>query len=81
MRTTVIATLLCVALAGPALAMRCPTEMSKIDEALQSNADLSEAELQEVQDLRAEGERLHDADQHAESVAALDQAKRILGIE
>lgn len=81
MKTTILATFLCIALASPALANRCPKDMAKIDEALQAGTTLSEADLQQVQDLRAEGERLHVAGKHKESVAALDKAKQILGIQ
>lgn len=81
MKTTLIAAAFCLALASPALAMQCPTDMAAIDEALQGDVSVSEAELQQVRDLRAEGERLHEAGQHAESVAALAKAKQILGIE
>lgn len=77
-RTLLTATALTF-LAGPAFAFHCPADMAKIDAALQS-AQLSEAELEQVKALRAEGERQHQAGDHAASVATLAQAMQILGI-
>ena len=76
---TILAATLALALAGPALANRCPMEMAAIDAALQT-AQLSEADLARVQELRATGEELHNAGDHPGSEAALDEAKSILGI-
>lgn len=70
-----------LALSGSyALANSCPKEMKAIDAAL-PNAKLSEAQTNEVKKLRAEGEALHKAGNHAESMAALGKAKTILGIK
>jgi hypothetical protein len=63
-----------------ALAGRCPKEMKAIDAALPA-AKLSSAQMSEVKTLRADGETLHKAGKHAESSAALDKAKAILGIK
>jgi hypothetical protein len=78
MRTT-LAFLLAFAMASPALASRCPMEMAAIDAALQT-AQLSEADMAKVRELRARGEELHNAGDHAGSVEALDEAKALLGI-
>ena len=67
-------------LATPAFAFQCPADMAAIDEALQTAA-LSEEQKQRVQELRAEGERLHEEGRHQESVDTLAQAKDLLGIE
>jgi hypothetical protein len=67
-------------LSAPAGAFQCPSEMAKIDEALQT-AELTDEQRQQVTDLRAEGERLHAEGSHQESVDTLAQAKEILGIE
>lgn len=67
--------------AAPALAAHCPMDMAKIDEALASGTELSDAELTEVEALRAEGEELHKAGDHAASVEKLGEAMEILGIE
>ena len=66
--------------AGIALAHNCPNEMKAIDAALPS-AKLDAAKMSEVKKLRAEGEQLHKAGKHAESMAALGKAKGILGVK
>lgn len=67
--------------AGTALAAHCPMEMKSIDEALAKNPKLSEAQMAEVKKYRAEGEAQHKAGQHAESVATLAKAQKILGVK
>ena len=62
-----------------AFASSCPKQMKAIDAAM-SKASLSTAKKGEVQKLRADGERLHKAGKHAESMDALNKAKAILGI-
>jgi hypothetical protein len=66
--------------AGAALAHNCPNEMKAIDAALPA-AKLDAAKMSEVKKLRAEGEQLHKAGKHAESMAALGKAKGILGVK
>ena len=63
-----------------AFAMHCPADMKKIDEALGKHPTLSEAQMSEVKKLRAEGETLHKAGKHQESVDTLGKAMKILGI-
>ncbi len=63
-----------------AFAHSCPKEMKAIDAAL-PNAKLSASQKSEVQKLRAEGENLHKAGKHSESMAALGKAKGILKIK
>lgn len=53
--------------------------MAAIDAALPT-ATLSEADLAKVKDLRAQGEKLHAAGDHAGSEAALNEAKKILSM-
>jgi hypothetical protein len=69
------------AVAGSAAAMHCPMDMKKIDEALAKNPSISSAQLSEVKKLRAEGEALHNAGKHQESVNTLGKAMQILGIQ
>jgi hypothetical protein len=64
-----------------AFAMHCPADMKKIDEALAKNPKLSEAQMSEVKKLRADGEALHKAGKHQESVDTLGKAMNILGIQ
>jgi hypothetical protein len=66
--------------AGFALAHNCPNEMKAIDAALPT-AKLTAAQAGEVKKLRAEGEQLHKAGKHAESMSALGKAKGVLGIK
>jgi hypothetical protein len=68
------------ALAGAAWANSCPREMKAIDAAL-PKAKLDSKQMAEVKKLRAEGEQLHKAGKHSESMAALGRAKGILGIK
>jgi len=63
-----------------AFAFHCPMDMKKIDEALGKNPQLSEAQMSEVKKLRADGEELHKAGKHQESVDTLAKAMKILGI-
>jgi hypothetical protein len=64
-----------------ALAFHCPADMKKIDEALSKNPKLSEAQMAEVKKYRAEGETLHKAGKHQDSVDTLAKAMKILKIE
>ena len=63
-----------------AFAFHCPADMKKIDEALSKSPALNEAQMSEVKKLRAEGETLHKAGKHQESVDTLGKAMKILGI-
>lgn len=65
---------------GTALAFHCPADMKKIDAALAAQPKLSEAQLAEVKKLRAEGEELHKAGKHQESIDTLAKAMKILSI-
>jgi hypothetical protein len=80
MRKIVIVAVALALGAGPAFAGSCPLHMKKIDDALPS-AKLSDAQMAEVKKLRAEGEALHKAGKHTESVDALAKAEKILGIK
>jgi len=66
--------------AGGASAMHCPQDMKQIDAALAANPKLSAEQMSQVKKLRAEGEQLHKAGKHQESVDTLGRAKKILGI-
>jgi hypothetical protein len=65
---------------GTAFAMHCPADMKKIDEALAKNPKLSAEQLAEVKKQRAEGETLHKAGKHQESVDTLGKAMKTLGV-
>jgi hypothetical protein len=66
--------------ASLAWAHNCPNELKAIDAAL-PNAKLDASKAAEVQKLRAEGEQLHKAGKHSESMATLGKAKDILGVK
>lgn len=66
---------------GTAFAMHCPKEMKSIDDALAKNPKLSEAQMKDVKKHRAEGEALHKSGKHAESLAELAKAQKLLGVE
>lgn len=62
-----------------AFAHNCPNEWKAIDAAL-PKAKLDAKQAAEVKKLRAEGEKLHKAGKHSESMATLGRAKKMLGI-
>ncbi len=64
-----------------AFAFHCPADMKKIDEALAKNPQLSSQQMAEVKKYRAEGETLHKAGKHQESVDTLARAMKILNIK
>mgnify|MGYP006206946321 CR=1 FL=1 len=64
---------------GAAMAHGCPGEMKAID-AKMSMANLSAADMAKVKSLREDGEKFHKAGKHDESMKALGEAKKILGI-
>jgi hypothetical protein len=81
MRLRTLIAALMFALAGSAFANHCPLDMKKIDEALAKNPSLSEAQMSDVKKWRAEGESLHKAGKHAESVETLGKAMKVLEIK
>jgi hypothetical protein len=66
--------------AGLALAHNCPNEMKAIDAKLATNPQLSAADATKVKQLRADGEAAHKAGKHDDSMKALGEAKKMLGI-
>ena len=77
-RNIIVAVSLALA-SSVAFANSCPKEMKAIDAALPT-AKLSNAQMTEVKKLRADGESLHKAGKHSESMDALGKAKKILKI-
>jgi hypothetical protein len=61
---------------GSAFASSCPKHMKAIDAAL-PNAKITSAQMADVKKYRAEGEALHKAGKHAESMEALSKAEKI----
>ena len=66
---------------GTALAFHCPKDMKAIDEALAKKPTLSQADADAVKKYRAEGEVLHNAGKHQESVDTLAKAMKILDVK
>jgi hypothetical protein len=77
---TLLAALTFAVASGAAMAAHCPMDMKAIDEALAKNPSLSAEQLADVKKYRAEGEALHKAGKHKESVETLGKARQILGI-
>ncbi len=67
--------------ASAALAFHCPADMKKIDEAMAKNPKLSAQQAAEVKKARADGEALHKAGKHKESVETLAKAMKILNVK
>jgi hypothetical protein len=65
--------------AGSAMAFHCPTKMKAIDEELAKNPKLSAADMAAVKKHRTEGEALHKAGKHQESVDVLAKALETIG--
>ena len=64
-----------------AFAFHCPADMKKIDEALAKNPKLTDAQMAEVKKQRADGEALHKAGKHQESVDTLAKAMKTLNVK
>ena len=62
-----------------AFAFHCPADMKAIDAAL-PKATLTDAQMAEVKKYRADGEALHKAGKHQESVDTLAKARKLLKI-
>lgn len=57
----------------------CPGEMRAIDAKVPS-ANLPVADMSKVKALREEGEKLHKEGKHTDSMKALAEAKKLLGV-
>ena len=64
-----------------AFAFHCPMDMKKIDEAMAKKPKLTAEQTAEVKKYRAEGETLHKAGKHQESVDTLAKAMKILNLK
>lgn len=78
--TIVSAALAAVLVAAPAWASSCPRHMGEIDAKLATNPQVAQQTLDQAKQLRAQGEELHKAGKHAESMEALAAAKKLLGM-
>jgi hypothetical protein len=64
-----------------AFAFHCPADMKKIDAALGKNPKLSAQQAADVKKFRTDGEALHKAGKHQDSVDTLAKAMKILDIK
>ena len=80
LHTAIVATGLALA-SGAAFAFHCPADMKKIDAALAANPKLTATQLAEVKQQRAEGEALHKAGKHQDSVDTLAKAMKTLNVK
>jgi hypothetical protein len=74
-----LATVLAFA-SGAAMAHGCPGEMKAIDAKLATQPKLAAADMDKVKKLRADGEAAHKAGKHDDSMKALGEAKKLLGL-
>ena len=70
-----------LAASGSAFAFHCPADMAKIDAALAKNPKLTDAQMADVKKSRADGEALHRAGKHQESVDTFAKAMKILDVK
>jgi len=80
MKRTTLAAILALS-TSTAFAFHCPADMKKIDEAMAKSPKLSAAQASEVKKARADGEALHKAGKHQESVDTLGKAMKILNVK
>lgn len=79
---SVLAAVAALSLATPAVAFQCPSDVKKIDAALEGDKGkmLSDEQRAQVKELRDKGEELHQSGSHQESVDTLAKAKEMLGL-
>lgn len=70
-----VAAIVLLGMASPALAGHCPKDIKKINAALANQTDAKAANLLN------KGKKLHKAGKHDESLEALHQAMKMLGIK
>ena len=78
-KTSSVAAALALA-SGAALANNCPNEMKAIDAKRATTPSISAADSAKIKVLRADGEAAHKAGKHDDSMKALGEAKKMLGI-
>jgi hypothetical protein len=77
---SLLATLALASCTGLAFAHNCPNEMKAIDAKLAGDSKLKAEDAAKVKELRAKGEADHKAGKHDDSMKALAEAKKLLGI-
>ena len=77
MKMLVMALALIGLAAGPAFAFQCPLLLKQIQDA---TAGKSDASSKKAMELAAEGEKLHKEGKHAESVAKMEEAAKVINL-
>ncbi len=81
MMKTLVSALTAVALlVSPAMANQCPLLIKQLNDAL-TKMKADDPKAKQGKALIAEAQNLHDAGQHAESVAKADEAAKVLGVK
>ena len=76
-----VAVLILIGMASPAYAKHCPKDAKIINEALGKATGLSSVQMTMIKELRDKGMALHSSGKHAESIKALHEATKLLGVE
>ena len=79
MKSLLAAGTVLIALAGPAFANECPTQIKKAQDALNTST-LDEAAKTKITEHIATAQSQHDSGQHDESLATLKDTMQLLGI-
>ncbi len=75
-----IALAVLIGMASPAFAKHCPKDAKIIDQAMSKATGLSKMQMTEVKALHDKGLALHKSGKHGESIKALHEATKILGV-
>ena len=81
MRVQIVAAAAALLFSSAAFAFHCPADMKKIDDAMAKSPKLTAEQTADVKKYRAEGEALHKAGKHQESVDTLAKAMKILNVQ
>ena len=81
MRRLLIGAAVLVALAAPASANQCPTQIAQLTEHLRQHGSMMKPEqIARVQQLRTQAEEAHRQGRHAEATEAVGQAHAAMGM-
>ena len=80
MKTILVASAVVVAMASPALANHCPNDLKIVDQAMSKMSGMNKMKMTELKTLRDQGDAFHKSGKHAESIKALHDAAKILGV-
>jgi hypothetical protein len=79
MKKIILAAVMAFGISTPVFAGSCPSIMAKIDEAMKT-ATVDEATKTKIMELYKKGKEEHEGGMHAESVASLNEAAKLLGM-